>query len=129
MQRCHEVEVGEVHCHELCTLCGDHTVEEHFGHQHLCGQGRYFAEVVDSVSSYRESHLVGFCLFWSDRAYKLPVCDVFHAFCWYLVLEDKLNGVDRVLYLTSNAICQSSNFLADEKLHVFLYFGLLISCL
>ena len=92
MQRCQEVEVGDVHCHEARILCGDHTVEEHFGHQHFCGQGGYFAGVVDSVP-----HLVGFCLFWSDCAYKLPVCDVFHAFCGYLVLEDKLNSVGRVL--------------------------------
>jgi hypothetical protein len=27
MQRCHEVEVENVHCHELCTLCVDDTIE------------------------------------------------------------------------------------------------------
>ncbi len=27
MQRCHEVEVGNVHCHKLRTLCGDDTIE------------------------------------------------------------------------------------------------------
>ncbi len=32
MKRCHEVEVGNVHCHELCPLHGDDTIEEHFGH-------------------------------------------------------------------------------------------------
>jgi hypothetical protein len=32
MKRCHEVEVGNVHHHELCPLCGDDTIEEHFGH-------------------------------------------------------------------------------------------------
>ncbi len=27
MQRCHEVEVGNVYCHELCTFfCGDDTI-------------------------------------------------------------------------------------------------------
>ncbi len=76
MQRCHEVEVGDVHCHELRTLCRDHTGEKHFNHQHFCGQGGHFAWVVDSVTPYRESHLVGFCLFWSDPAYKLPICDI-----------------------------------------------------
>jgi hypothetical protein len=111
MQRCHEVEVEGVHCHESCTLCGDHTAEKHFGHQHFCGWGGYFAWVVDSVTPYRELHLVGFCLFWSDSAYKLPVCDVFYAVCWYLVLEDKLNSVGRVLYMASDAICQSPKFI------------------
>ena len=28
MQRCHEVEVGDVRCHESCTLRGDDTVEK-----------------------------------------------------------------------------------------------------
>jgi hypothetical protein len=32
MKRCHEVEVGNVHCHESCPLRGDDTIEEHFGH-------------------------------------------------------------------------------------------------
>ncbi len=32
MKRCHEVEVGNVHCHESCPLCGDDTIEVHFGH-------------------------------------------------------------------------------------------------
>ncbi len=32
MKRCHEVEVGNVHCHELCPPHGDDTIEEHFGH-------------------------------------------------------------------------------------------------
>jgi hypothetical protein len=32
MQRFHEVEVRNVHHHELCPLCGDDTIEEHFGH-------------------------------------------------------------------------------------------------
>ncbi len=32
MKRCHEVEVGNVNCHESCPLCGDDTIEEHFGH-------------------------------------------------------------------------------------------------
>jgi hypothetical protein len=27
MQRCHEVEVGNVNCHELRTPCGDDTIE------------------------------------------------------------------------------------------------------
>jgi hypothetical protein len=110
MQRCHEVEVGDVQCHEARTLCGDQTVEEHFGHQHFHGWGGYFTRVVDSVSSYCELHSIGFCLFWSDHANVLPVCDVFHAFCWHLVLEDKLNSVGRVLYLTSDAICQLPKF-------------------
>jgi hypothetical protein len=29
MKRCHEVEVGNVHCRELCRLHGDDTIEEH----------------------------------------------------------------------------------------------------
>jgi hypothetical protein len=32
MKRCHEVKVGNVHCHESCPLHGDDTIEEHFGH-------------------------------------------------------------------------------------------------
>ncbi len=32
MKRFHEVEVGNVHCHESCPLRGDDTIEEHFGH-------------------------------------------------------------------------------------------------
>ncbi len=32
LKRCHEVEVGNVHCHESCTPRGDDTIEEHFGH-------------------------------------------------------------------------------------------------
>ncbi len=32
MKRWHEVEVGNVHCHESCPLRGDDTIEEHFGH-------------------------------------------------------------------------------------------------
>jgi hypothetical protein len=112
MQRCHEVEVENAHCHELRTLCGDDTVEKHFGHQHLCGWGGYFARIVDSVTPYCESHLVGFCLFiGSDRAYELFVCDVFYAVCRCLVLEDKLNNAGRVLYATSNAICQLPKFI------------------
>ncbi len=47
---------------------------KHFGHQYFCGQGGYFAWVVVSITPYRESHLDGFCLIWSDCAYKLPVC-------------------------------------------------------
>ncbi len=80
MQRCHEVEVGDVHCHEVRTLCGDHTVEEHFDHQYFHSRGGYFAGAVDSVSPCSEWHLIGFRLFWSDCANKLPVFDVFHAF-------------------------------------------------
>ncbi len=111
MQRCHEVEVGDVCCHESRNLCGDDTIEKHFGHHHFCGQGGYFAWVVDSVTPYYESHSVGFYLFWSDCAYELPVCDVFYAACQYLMLEDKLNSVGRVLYATSNAICQLPKFI------------------
>ncbi len=96
MQRCHEVEVGDVHCRESHTLCGDDTVEKYFSHQYFCGWGGYFARVVDSVTPYHELHLVGFCLFGSHRAYNLPVCDVFYAVCWYHVLEDKLNCVGRL---------------------------------
>ncbi len=32
MKRCHEVKVGNVHCHESCPLRGDDTIEKHFGH-------------------------------------------------------------------------------------------------
>jgi hypothetical protein len=97
MQRCHEIEVGNAHCHELRTLRGDDTIGKHFGHPHFCGWGVYFAWVVDSVTPYCESHLVGFCLLGSDQAYELPIPDIFHAVSWYLVLEDELNSVGRVL--------------------------------
>jgi hypothetical protein len=105
MQRCHEVEVGDIHCHEVHTLCGDHTVEKYFGYQHFCGLGGYLARVVDSVSYYHELYLAEFSLFWSDQANKLPVGDIFHAFCQYLMLEDKLNSDGRVLYATFDAVC------------------------
>jgi hypothetical protein len=110
VQWCYEVEVGDVHCHVPRILCGDNTVEKHFSHQHFCSWGGYFSGVVDSVTPYRELHLVGFSLFGSDHAYELPICDVFYAVCGYLVLENKLNGVGRVLYMTSDAICQLPKF-------------------
>jgi hypothetical protein len=69
-----------------------------------------FAGVVDSVFSYRELHSVGFCLFGSDQAYQLPVCDVFHVVCWHLMLEDELDSVGKVLYAPSDAICQLPKF-------------------
>jgi hypothetical protein len=59
---------------------------------------------------HRESHLVGFCIFESDCAYKLPISDIFHAFCRCLVLEDKLNSVGRVHNLASDAIYQLPKF-------------------
>ncbi len=123
MQRCHEVEVGYVHCHEAHTLRGDHTVEEHFGQQHFCGWGGYFAGVVDSVSSYHKSYLVRFCLFWSGCANKLPVCDVFHEFCRYLVWEDKLNSVGRFFMRPLMPFANRPNSLADERLHVFVFWA------
>ncbi len=66
--------------------------------------------VVDSVAAYRESHLVGFCLFGSDQAYELPVCYVVAAVCWYLILGDELNSVGGVFDAPSNAICQLPEF-------------------
>jgi hypothetical protein len=73
--------------------------------------GGYFAGVVDSVSACRESHLVGFCLFGSDRAYKLPVRDIFPAVCRYLVLGDELDSVGGVFDAPIDAICQSPEFI------------------
>jgi hypothetical protein len=67
--------------------------------------------VVDSVAAYRESHLVGICLFGSNQAYKLPVCDVFSAACRYLVLGDELDSVGGVFDGPSNSICQSPKFI------------------
>ncbi len=129
MQRCHQVEVGCVHCHELHTLCGDDTIELHFSHQHFNIWGGYLAGVVDSVTPYCESHLVWFCLFGSDRAYKLPVCNVVHAVCQYLLLEDELNSVGRVFMHPPMPFANCPNLLAAVRLHSFLYSGLFISCL
>jgi hypothetical protein len=130
MQKCHEVEVGDVYCHESHTLlCGDDTVEKHFGHQHFCGQGGYFAGVVDSVTPYHESHLVGFCLFWSDRAYELPIRDVFMwsagTSCW------KINSIVLVGFFMQPPMpfANCPNLLAAERLHAFLCFELFISCM
>jgi hypothetical protein len=36
MKRCHEVEVGNINCHESCPLHRDDTIEERFGHYHIC---------------------------------------------------------------------------------------------
>jgi hypothetical protein len=130
MQRCHEVEVGDVYCHEPHTLlCGDDTVEKHFGHQHFCCQGGYFAGVVDSVTPYHESHLVGFYLFWSDHAYKLPIRDVFMrsagTSCW------KINSIVLVGFFMQPPMpfANCPNLLAAERLHAFLCFELFISYL
>ncbi len=122
MQRCHVVQVGNVHCHELHTLHGDDTIELYFSHQYFCGQGGNFAGVVDSVTPYRETHLVGFCLFGSDQAYKLPVRDIFHAVSVYLVLEDELDSVGRVLYAPSDAICQLPKFVGCQQAPCFFVF-------
>ncbi len=111
MKWCHEVEVGNIHCHESCILHGDDTIENHIDHWQFFGRGGYFAMVVDSVDAYCESHLVGFCLFGSDQAYKLPVCDVCPAVCRYLVLGDELDSVGGVFDAPSNVICQSPKFI------------------
>ncbi len=129
MQRCHEVEVGNVHCHELCTLCGDDTVEEHFGHQHFCSWGGYFAGVVDSVTSYRELHLVWFCLFWSDQAYEMPICDIFHGVCGTLCWKMNLTVLVGFFMRPPMPFANRPNLLAADRLHAFLYFGLFVICL
>ena len=56
-----------------------------------------------TVSS--EQCSIGFGLFWSYRAHELPICDVFHLFCWYFVLEYKLDSVGGIFYSAANAIC------------------------
>ncbi len=66
--------------------------------------------MVDSVDAYRELHLVGFCIFGSDQAYTLPVCDVFSAVCRYLVFGDELDSVGGVFDAPSDAICQLPKF-------------------
>ncbi len=76
----------------------------------FCSRGGYFAGVVDSVATYREWHSVGFCFFGSDRAHKLPVCDVNPAVCRYLVLGDELDSVGGLFDAPSDAICQSPEF-------------------
>jgi hypothetical protein len=115
--------------HEACALCGDYAVEEHFCHQHFRGRDCDFAWVVDSVSPYGEPRLIGFCLFWSDCAHKLPVSDIFHPFCWYFVLEYKLNSVGGIFILPPMLFANCPNLMANVRLHACLYFVLLINCL
>ncbi len=105
MQRCQRVEVGDVHCHEVCAFCRDDSVEEHLSHQHFRSDGGYFARIVDPVYSNSESSLIGFSLFGSYYAHKLPIHYVSLAFFWDLMLINKLNGVGGVCYPIVNAIC------------------------
>jgi hypothetical protein len=122
MQRCHEVEFGDIHCHEVHTLRGDHTVEEHVGHQHFCGWGGYFAWVVNSVSPYLESHSVGLCHSGlTVQTNCLCVMSFMYSastLCWKINSIVLAGFYMRPLMLFANR----PNLLADERLHVFFVF-------
>jgi hypothetical protein len=110
VQRCHDVKVGDVHCHEAFSFHGDDAVKEHFGHYRFRGGGGDFAWIVDSVSSNSELCSIGLSLFGSYCAHELPVSNVLLWLFWYLLLVDELDGVGGVLYSATNAVCQSSKF-------------------
>ena len=98
VQRCHEVKVGDVHCHEVCAFCGDDAVEEHLGlgHKHFHGGGGDFAQIIDSISSNSESCSIRFTLFWSYVPFLL---------LRYLILVNELYGIGGVLHSAADAIC------------------------
>ena len=117
VQRCHEVKVGDVHCHEACAFCGDG------------GGGGNFSRIVDSVSSDSELCLIGFSLFGSYCAHKLPVHNVSLLLFWYLVLVNELVVLVGFFILLPMPFANHPNLLANERLHAFLYFVLLTNCL
>ncbi len=58
-----------------------------------------------SLSLLFDAKTIGFFLFWSHRAHKLPIDDVFHPFCRYIMLEYELDGVGGIFYSAADAIC------------------------
>jgi hypothetical protein len=104
-------------------------VEEHLGDEHFCGWGGNFAWVVDPVATYCEPCLIGFGLFGSYCANKLPVGNVPFLLVWYLVLVYEFDGVGGVLDPASMPFANWPKLLANKRLHACLYFVLLINCL
>jgi hypothetical protein len=61
-----EIEVGNVHCHELGVGCGDHTVEEALGGDNVSSGSADFARVVNAVAADGEADAAIFLFLWLD---------------------------------------------------------------
>ena len=90
---CHEVEVGDVHCHKLGSFGRDDAVEEHLGNEHVSRWGGYFARIVDAFAAHCESRVVGIVFFWSDCTDKLAVGDISPSVLWNGVVWYEFDGV------------------------------------
>lgn len=86
-----EVEVFEIHGHELGLGCGDDAVEQKFSSGKACGFGADVARVVNEVASDGPADSAWLCFF---RAVGDNVAEIGGAAAfWDLVMADEMDGV------------------------------------
>ena len=104
---CVEVEVFDVDGHESCTFCGDDTVEENLGGQHVSCGCAAIARISNSVAANRKADAIWVIFLRSVVCNKTSIRDVFSVVRWYLVGWDEDYSVGSLYCAGLLCVCRT----------------------
>ncbi len=107
-----QVEISDVHAHELCIVSRDNTVPYKFSRSNVSCAGCNVARIIDQVASDSESSAFWFCFLWSIITDKMLIGnssvfrDIVHGNKFY-----RVGSSDSSTY----SLCQSSKLVSSQS--------------